>query len=95
MFKASRDFLVLNLDGSHAVDERLYEDQPAKVLSAIATMSLGQGQQYTIPRETNNKPPKRRKKVVRPYCSPDPHGPKYEQYCQQKPMFSSSILPSK
>ena len=22
--------------------------------------------------------------IVRPYCSPDPEGPKYEQYCRQK-----------
>ena len=25
--------------------------------------------------------------IVSPYCSPDPHGPKYEQYCQQKLML--------
>ena len=30
MFKASRDFIVLSLDGSRAVEERLDEDQPAK-----------------------------------------------------------------
>ena len=24
---------------------------------------------------------------LRPYCSPDPNGPKYEQYCQQKLML--------
>ena len=25
--------------------------------------------------------------IVRPYCSPDPDGPKYEQYCKQKLML--------
>ena len=25
--------------------------------------------------------------IVRPYCSPDPEGPKYEQYCRQKLMI--------
>ena len=35
MFKASRDFVVLSLDGSCAVDEHLDEDQPATVLSAL------------------------------------------------------------
>ena len=25
--------------------------------------------------------------IVRPYCSPDPEGPKYEQYCRQKHMI--------
>ena len=40
-----------------------------------------------MPKKTSSKPSKRRKKVVviiRLYCSPDPQGPKYEQYCQQK-----------
>ena len=25
--------------------------------------------------------------IIRPYCSPDPRGPKYEQYCKQKLML--------
>lgn len=25
--------------------------------------------------------------MVRPHCSPDPDGPKYEEYCQQKMML--------
>ena len=43
-------------------------------------------QQYTMPRELGAQPNRRNKKVVvitRPYCPPDPAGPKYEQYCQQ------------
>ena len=35
MFKASKDFVVLNLDGSRTVGEHLDEDQPAPVPSAL------------------------------------------------------------
>ena len=35
MFKASRDFIVLSLDGSRTDDEHLDEDQPATLLSAL------------------------------------------------------------
>ena len=103
MFKASRDFIVLSLDGSRAVDEHLDEDQPATVLSAldhyITRPAIAQFQNmtllhffqhYIMPKETGSEPSNRRKKVVvivRPYCSPDPQGPKYEQYCQQKLML--------
>ena len=96
MFKASHDFVVLSLDGSRAVDEHLHEDQPATVLSALdhyvsrPDTALFQSmtllhfvQQYTMPRESNTEPSRRKNNVVviiRPYCSPDPHGPKYEQY---------------
>ena len=47
-------------------------------------------QRYIMPREFDSEPSKKRKKVVvivRPYCSPDPHDPKYEYYCQQKLML--------
>ena len=103
LLKVSRDFVVLSLDGSRAVDERLDEDQPATVLSALdhyvsrpvsapfQTMTLlNFMRQYTMPRQPNTEPSKRRKNVVvivRPYCSPDPHDLKYEQYCQQKLML--------
>ena len=95
MFKASRDFVVLSLDGSRAVDERLDEDQPATVASALdhyvsrpatayfeSMTLLHFVQHYSMPRESGSKPSKRRKKVVviiRPYCPSDPEGPKYEQ----------------
>ena len=103
MFKASRDFVVLSLDGSRAVDEHLDEDQPATVPSPLdhyvsrPTTALFQNmpllqfvQDYSMPRESGSEPSKRRKKVVvitRPYCPYDPNGPKYEQYCQQKLML--------
>jgi ATP-dependent DNA helicase PIF1 len=46
-------------------------------------------QNYTMPKELGT-PPKHQKMrivIVRPFCSPDPSGPKYEQYCQQKLML--------
>ena len=97
MFKASWDFIVLSLDGSRAVEEHLEEDQPATAPSALdhyvsqpATPTfqdmtlLHFVQHYTMPKESNSEPSQRRKKLVvmiRPYCSPDLRGPKYEQYC--------------
>ena len=47
-------------------------------------------QRYKIPKRVGNELICRRKEVVvisRPYCSPDPSGPKYEQYCRQKLMM--------
>ena len=35
MVKASRDFVVLSLDGSRAVEDHLDEDQPATALSTM------------------------------------------------------------
>ena len=35
MFRASRDFIMLSLDGSRAVEDHLDEDQPATALSAL------------------------------------------------------------
>ena len=101
MFRASRDFVVLSLDGSRAVEEQLKEDQPATAPSAldhyVARPTTPQFhditlphfvQQYSMPKELGSEPSRRRKNVVivRPYCSPDRSGPKYEQYCQQKLM---------
>ena len=103
MFNASRDFIVLSVDGSRAVEEHLEDDQPPTAPSALdhyvsrpATPTfegmtlLHFVQHYTMPKESNSEPSQRRKKVVvivRPYCSPDPQGPKYEQYCRQKLML--------
>ena len=45
--------------------------------------------QHTMPKELGSNPNLRNKNVVviiRPFCSPDPNGPKYEQYCRQKLM---------
>ena len=103
MFKASRDFIVLSLDGSRAVEERLDEDQPATAPAALDHYAarpdtqhfnemtlLSFVQQHSMPKELGSEPNRRRKNIVvivRPYCSPDPSGPKYEQYCQQKLML--------
>ena len=103
MFKASRDFIVLSLDGSRAVEEQLNEGQPATALSILdhyvarpttprfRDMKLLQfAQQYTMPKELGSDPSRRRKDVVvivRPYLSPEPNGPNYEQYCHQKLML--------
>ena len=46
-------------------------------------------QHYSMPKELGTVPKKHKMMIVnvRPYCSPDPNGPKYEQYCQQKLML--------
>ena len=96
MFKASRDFIVLSLDGYRAVEEHLQEQSRATRPSILdhycvrpTTPSFNDvtlssfAQQYSTLRA---EPTRRRKQVVvvpHPYCSPDPSGPKYKQYCQQ------------
>lgn len=103
MFRASRDFIVLSLDGSRAVEDHLTDDQPATALSTLDyyvtrpnslpfhdMTLLHFTQHYTMPKELDSNPSPRRKAVVviiRPYYSPDPNGPKYEQYCRQKLML--------
>ena len=46
-------------------------------------------QNYSMLRDLGTAPKQQKMKIVsvRPYCSPDPNGPKYEQYCQQKLML--------
>ena len=46
-------------------------------------------QNYSMPKDAGSEPKRHKMKVVsiRPYGSPDPTGPKYEQYCQQKLML--------
>ena len=103
MFRASQDFIVLSLDGSRAVEDHLDEDQPATALSALdhyigrpftpqfnEMTLLHFVQQFTMPKELGSDPSRRRKAVVvivRPFYSPDPNGPKYEEYCRQKLML--------
>ena len=50
---------------------------------------LSFAQIYSMPREPGAVPKKHKMMIVsvRPYCSPDPNSPKYEQYCQQKLML--------
>ncbi len=48
--------------------------------------------QCTMPRTLGAEPTRRSKRVIviaRPYCPPDPTGPKYEQYCRQSLMQHS------
>jgi len=103
MFKTSRNFVVLSMDGSRALDDNLDQDQPATLASLLdhyisrpATelfenmnlLHFVQG--YTVSKMPSAQPSKRTKKIVvivRPYYSADPQGPKYEQYCQQKLML--------
>jgi len=102
MYKASRDFIVVSLDGSRAVEECVQEGGRATALSIldhyIARASthmfnnmtiMEYAQHYTMPKDLGSQPNKRNKKVViiiMPYISPDPAGPMYEQYCQQSLM---------
>ena len=103
MFRASRDFIMLSLDGSLAVEDRLDEDQPATALSALdhyigrptipqfnEMTLLHYVQQFTMPKQLGSNLSRRRKTVmviVCPYFSPDPSSPKYEEYCRQKLML--------
>ncbi len=93
MFKASRDFVVLSLDGSRAVQDQVqapstldhYMARPATPRFNSITL-LEFARQYTMPKELGADPNKRSKNVViiaRPYCSP---GAKYEQYCRHSPI---------
>ena len=102
MIKTSRDFVILSLDGSRAVEDRLQESDRATAPSILDhyivrpnTLQFNHmtllefAQLYSMPKELNTEPKRRNKKVVvlaRPYCSPDPAGPSYEQYCRQSLM---------
>ena len=99
MLRASRDFIMLRLDGSRAVGDRLDEDQPATALSALdhyigrpttpqfnEMTLLHYVQQFTMPKQLGSNPSRRRKAfvvIVPPYFSPDPSGLKYKEYCRQ------------
>lgn len=100
LFRASRDFVYLSLDGCRAVEDRLDELQQTTAQSVLAHYIarlavppfydmplLHFAQHHSMPRDSGSQPSMRGKKViaiVRPYCSPDPNGLRYEQYCQQK-----------
>ena len=103
MYMASQDFVMLSLDGSRQVEERLEEGKPATALSALhhyisrpATAHFEEMtllhfvQHYSMPKGVGEEPVARKKMVVvrvRPHCSPDTSGPQYEQYCQRKLML--------
>ena len=96
MFKSSRDFVVLSLDGSRALEPNI-EAQAATVPSILDCyltrpstspfnnmILLTFARSYSMPKELSSEPTKRRKDViviVRPYVSPDCNGPNYEKYC--------------
>ena len=102
MFKSSREFIILSLDGSRAVHSELTEGHDATAPSIVdhycarpttgqfeSTTLLSFSQDYSLPKALGDAPRPRKKKVVvipRPYCSSDPSGPQYEQYCRQKLM---------
>ena len=56
---------------------------------------LNFAQNYSMPNKTRSEPKSHKMKVVsvRPYCSPDPNGPNYEQfYCQHMPSSFSLAM---
>ena len=99
MVRSSRDFVVLCLDGSREVDDNLEADKPVTVESQLDQycarpdtgefnkLTLLDVEQYKIPKKKGVAFVPRKKEVLvipRPYSSPDPDGPQYEQYCRQK-----------
>ena len=107
MFKASRDFVVLSLDGSHLIEQNLQEGQPATAPSILdhyltrpstplfndmTLISFARG--YCMPKDPSAEPSHRRKDVIVvicPYYSPDHNGPNYKNYCCQKLMLHMSF----
>ena len=103
LVKSTRDYTILSLDGSRQVEERPEENDVRATAPSIldhyihrptnqvfeSMTLLSFAQNYTMPKELGTSPKHQKMKIVcvRPYCSPDPDGPKYEQYCQQKLML--------
>ena len=102
MYKASRSFITLSLDGSRGVESNAQEGERATAHSVLdhyvsrpstphlnSITLLDFTRQYTMPKESGTEPKKRSKEVIvtpKPYCSPDPSSPNYEQYCRQSLM---------
>ena len=103
MFKASKDFVMLSLDGSRAFEHNSEQGQATTTPSILdhyirrpsnsvfnRMTLLAFAKRYSMPRELSAEPNLRRKEVIvviRPYYPPDPSGPHYEQYCRQKLML--------
>ena len=102
LIKSTRDFIILSLDGSRQVQERPDDGETATASSVLdhyihrpqnSTFEfmtlLHFSQHYSMPKELGTTPKHHKMKIVsvRPYCSPDPNGPQYEQYCKQKLML--------
>ena len=94
LIRFSRDVIILSLDGSRQVDDRRGNNSRATVASILDNYIQHPNttifaQNYSMPKEIGSEPKHHRMKVVivRPYCSADLNGPKFEQYCQQKLML--------
>ena len=103
MVRSCRDFVVLSLDGSQEVDDNLEADNPVTVDSLLdqyctrpdtgdfnKVTLLEFVEQYKIPKKIGVAFIPRKKEMLvisRPYCSPDPDVPQYEQYCREKLML--------
>ena len=95
LIKASRDFTVVNLDGSHAIEYYFQKNERASSLSFLDCylmppttplfndINLFQFiQQYTVSKILGSVPNYRKVVVViPPYYPPDPAGPQYDQHC--------------
>ena len=97
---ASRDFVVLSLDGSQALADRLDDDRAATNLSSLdhykarpdiplfnSMTLLTFMQEYKVTKGDESRQERGTKEVVvivRPFVSPDPDGPSYEQYTVSK-----------
>ena len=103
IFKASRDFIIPNLDGSRAFKHNSEQGRATITPSILdhyirrssnsvfnSMTLLAFAKRYSIPREFSAEPNLRRKEVIvvnRTYYPPDPNGPHYKQYCRQKLML--------
>ena len=88
MYKASRSFINLSLDGSRAVQGNTQEEERVTAHSVLdhytsrpttphfnSITLLNFTRQYTMPKELGTEPKKRSKEMIvipKPYCSPDP-----------------------
>ena len=103
LVKSTRDHVILSLDGSCQVHEQPDDSISRATMPSILDHYIQRpsdgtfnhmtllhfAQHYSMPKELGTVPKKHKMMIVnvRPYCSPDPNGPKYEQYCQQKLML--------
>ena len=100
LIRSSWDLIILSLDGSrqvqlgnnpHATMPSILDNYIQRPKTPIFEKMklLHFAQNYSMLKGTGSEPKHHRTKVVvvRPYCSTDPNGPNYEQYCQQKLML--------
>ena len=103
LYIASRDFIILSVDGTRVVGDRLDQDKPATSLSILdhyknrsRTLQfdnitlLDFAKAYTMPCVEGNEPSHRSRGVeviVKPNYSPQPDSPNYEDYCRQKLLY--------